>query len=302
MTGRKDLSDVAGRWRSERFYDLYTVKYFFSALGILVFFVASVFSLAGFPGREIPVSWEPAGTDIIFVIDVSESMRARDVTPSRLDAASRIVKSVCENTPGGRFGVVVFKGSGIKMVPSTEDVEAVNNFLNYLSPDLLTSPGSNIRSGIETAINAFPEAEERKKYIILITDGEIHEGDLTEIASETADADVEIICIGAGTTDGAQIPLSDGGYLKDSSGETVITRLHEEELAELAETTGGRYYSALDSRMLPDILDIASGTVEEDDDRYRIVVKERYRFFLVIALLGLFISKAVRVFRWKRDF
>ena len=302
VTGRKDLADVAGRWRTERFFDLYTVKFFFSSFGLLIFYVSMVMALAGFPGRETPVSWEPAGTDIIFVIDVSESMRARDVPPSRLTAASRIVESVCENTPGGRFGVVVFKGSGVRMVPSTEDVEAVYNFLSYLSPDLLTSPGSNIRSGIETAIKAFPEAEERKKYIILMTDGEIHDGELIGAAEDAVRTDVEIYCIGMGTGEGARIPVSDGGYLTNSSGETVITKLHEEELKALAESTGGKYYLSQDSGLLPELFGIATGTVSESDSRYRIVVKERYRFFLVIALVGLFIYKAVRVVKWRKEF
>lgn len=301
-TGRRDLTKVAGSWRPEKFYELYTVKSFFSSLGLLVFFVFAVLSLAGFPGKEYPVSYEPAGTDIIFVVDVSESMKAEDLQPSRLTAASNIIKSICENTPGGRFGLVVFKGSGIKMIPSTEDVESVYSFLKYLSTDLLTSPGSDIRSGVETAIKAFPEAEERKKYIILLTDGEIHEGEMNTVAEEAAAGDISIISVGTGTPEGAEIPLSEGGYLRDSSGEVVVTKLQEEGLKFLAESTGGAYYSASDSGVLPDLIAIASGTIDENDSRYRIVVSERYRFFLIIALLGLLVSRAVRVVKWKKDF
>ncbi|HAK44463.1 MAG TPA: hypothetical protein DCO79_00865 [Spirochaeta sp.] len=302
LTGRKNLADVAGLWRPSKFYDLYTVKNFFSSLGILAFFVFAILSLAGFPGREIPVSYEPAGTDIIFVVDVSESMKAADIAPSRLTAASRVIKSVCENTPDGRFGIVVFKGGGIKMIPSTEDVESIYNFLSFLSTDLLTSPGSNIHSGVETALRSFPKAEEREKYIILLTDGELHEGDMTKIAEQAFKADVSIYCVGTGTAEGARIPLADGGYLADSAGEIIVTRLQEEGLRLLAEASGGKYYSSSDSTLLPELIGIAAGTVEADDSRYRIVVKERYRFFLVIALLGLFVSRAVKVIKWKKKF
>ncbi|MDC7226306.1 MAG: VWA domain-containing protein [Spirochaetales bacterium] len=301
-SGRKSLSRIAGLWRTDSFFDLYMVKSFFISLGLLVFFIFAILSLAGFPGKEYPVSYEPAGTDIIFTVDVSESMKAQDIPPSRLAAASRIIKTVCENTPDGRFGVVVFKGSGIKMIPSTEDVESVYSFLEYLSTDLLTSPGSNIRSGVETAISAFPEAEERNKYIILITDGELHEGDMTEIASQAVDADVQVYCIGTGTPEGARIPLAEGGFLKDSAGDTVVTRLKEEGLRQLSESTGGKYYDAADSGLLPELLKVAAGTVDENESRYRIEVKDRYRFFLVIALLGLFVSRAVKVVKWKKEF
>ena len=302
ITGRRHLADLTGRWRDQQYFDLFTVKSFFSFLGFLVFIVFSVLSLVGFPGREIPVNYEPAGTDVIFVVDTSQSMKAGDAEPSRLKAAERIIRSVCENTPGGRFGLIVFKGTGIKIIPATEDVESIYNFLNYLSTDLLTSPGSNIPGGLETALESFPAAEEREKYIFLLTDGEIHEGDVSAVAGAAADKDVSVYCVGIGTAEGERIPLADGGFLKDGAGAVVITKLHEESLRYLAAATGGEYYHYSDGNMLPALLKLASGTAAEDQSRYRIIVKENYRVFLLVALLGILLSKAVKVVRWKREF
>lgn len=300
LNGRKSIMKTSGSWRSQQFYDLYTVKWFFSSLGFVIFIVFAILSLAGYPGKGYPVSYEPSGTDIIFVVDISKSMKAGDVSPSRLGMSERIIRSVCENTPSGRFGLVVFKGRGIKVIPSTEDVEAVYNFLEYMSPDLISSPGSNIESGLEAAVGAFPSGEERKKYIVLLSDGEALSGELDQILMEAVAKDIEIYCAGIGTSEGSSIPDSDGGLVTDAAGDTVISRLDEQSLMKIAETTSGKYYNALDNQLLPDLIALAGGTVMEGSDAgFRIVTKERYRFFLIFAILGLLIAKSVKVIKWK---
>ncbi|MBI9107968.1 MAG: VWA domain-containing protein [Spirochaetales bacterium] len=300
LNGRMTLVKTSGEWRSGDYYDLYTIKWFFTSLGFLLFLVFTVLSLAGYPGRGYPVGYEPSGSDIIFVVDVSESMKAEDIQPSRLAVVSRVIRSVCENTPGGRFGLVIFKGRGVKIIPSTEDVEAVFNFLNYLSTDLISSPGSNIQLGLAAAVNAFPSGEEREKYIILLSDGEALSGDLDEVLSRAVASEVTIYCAGAGTVAGAAIPTADGGFLKDPAGETVISRMNEQSLRYIADSTAGRYYNILDNSLLPDLIALAGGGgIKDTEEGYRIVTKERYRFFLVFALMGLLIARIVKVVRWK---
>jgi Ca-activated chloride channel family protein len=298
--GRKNILNLSGEWRPKEFYDLYTVKWFFSSLGFLIFLVFVILSIAGYPGREYPVSYEPSGADIIFAVDVSESMKAEDVGPSRLRMSSKIIRSICENTPAGRFGLVVFKGRGVKIIPSTEDVEAIYNFLKYMSTDLISSPGSDIQKGLEVAIGAFPAGEERKKYIVLLSDGEALSGELDNVLSEAAKLDITIYSVGAGTAEGARIPTADGGFILDPSGDPVLSRMNEQSLLHIAEVTGGQYYSILDNTLLPDLIALAGGTVIEDaEDGYRIVIKERYRIFLVFALFGLLIARFVKVIKWK---
>jgi Ca-activated chloride channel family protein len=302
IVGKKSLRGFAGSWRPKKFYELYSIKSFFSFLGMIVFIVFSILSVAGFPGREIPVSYEPAGTDIVFAVDISQSMRAQDVLPSRLDAAARVISSVCDNTPEGRFGVVVFKGKAINMIPSTEDVESVYSFLEFLSTDLLTSPGSSLEAGIAESLAAFTTGEERRKYIFLISDGEALSGSLEQVLLDAVENDVVIYSIGVGTAEGANIPAADSGVLLDSSGSPVLSRLDEESLRYIAESTGGKYFSAGSHSMLTELIGLAAGTAESGESRYRIVAKENYRIFLVIALIGLFIYRAVKVVKWKNDF
>ena len=299
FNGRRSLPSVAGLWRGSDFYDLYTVKWFFSSLGFIAFLVFAVLALAGYPGKGYPVSYEPKGADIVFAVDVSNSMKAEDVGRSRIDAAAGVIRSVCENTPGGRFGLVVFKGRGVRVIPSTEDVEAVYSFLDFLNTDILSSPGSNIESGIDTALESFPAGEERKKYIILITDGEALSGELDGVLSRAVDREVQIYCVGAGTPTGAVIPTAEGP-LTDPSGNAVISRLNEESLEYVARATGGKYYSVTDGSLLPRLILLAGGgDAEEAEAGFRIVSSDRYRFFLGLALLALLISRTVKVVKWK---
>ena len=165
---------------------------------------------------------------------------------------------------------------------------------------MLTSPGSNIQSGIETALNAFPQAEERKKYIILISDGEALSGEINEALSKAVDEGVSIFSIGTGTINGSEIPAADGDVLRNSTGDIVVTRLDEQSLRYIADSTGGKYYSSNDGLLLPALVELVSGTINEADSRYKIIVKENYRFFLIISLLGLLIYKMVKVIKWKK--
>ena len=302
VNGKRSIMNVAGRWRPKDFYDLYTVKWFFSSLGMIIFIAAVVLSLAGYPGRGVPESYEPKGTDIVFAVDISRSMNAEDVSPSRLDAAERIVRSVCENTPGGRFGLVVFKGRGVKVIPSTEDVEAVYSFLDFLGTDLLTSPGSNIEEGLRTALGTFTGGEERRKYIILLSDGEALSGELGSVLSSAADMDVEIHVVGTATAEGASIP-SENGPVTDSSGRVVESRLNEQSLRYIAVSTGGKYHSVSDGALLPQLIALAVGDeAAAAGTGYRIVASDRYRLFLALALLGLLITRLVKVLRWKNSY
>jgi Ca-activated chloride channel family protein len=196
----------------------------------------------------------------------------------------------------------VFKGSGVKIVPSTEDVEAVFSFLRFLSTDILTSPGTNIQKGLEKAIESFPGGAERKKYIMLFSDGEYHSGDIEAAAEKASSSDISIYTIGAGTAGGGKIPTSDGGHLRDSSGEVVVTRLNEQNLIYLAEKTGGKYYQIEEPALLTELIALSSGFQAQDSPGYRVVNSERYRFFIIIALLGLMLSRVVKVVKWKRYF
>ena len=299
--GKKSLISLAGKWRPPGFYDLYTVKYFFVSFGFIVFIVFTVLSLVGFPGREYPVTYEPSGTDIVFAVDISESMKAADISPSRLEMSKRIIRSVCESSRGGRFGIVIFRGTGINIIPVTEDRESIFTFLEFLGSDLMTSPGTDIQSGLEAAVEAFPGGEERRRVIVLLSDGEALSGDMDGVLETAADRNIQIYAVGTATAEGAPVP-SDNGFLTDASGTEIISRLDEAALEKAAAAGGGRYYPVSSAELLPDLIELGSGKGINPDEGYRIERKERYVFFLIFALLGLAVSRITKVVKWKDYF
>ncbi|MDC7124880.1 MAG: VWA domain-containing protein [Spirochaetales bacterium] len=300
--GRRYLESFAGSWRSSSFFDLYTVKCFFISFGIIIFVVFVILSLVGFPGDGQPASYEPNGVDVVFAVDVSRSMNATDIKPSRLGASENIIRAVCDNVDGGRFGIVVFKGQGVKIIPATEDTESVYTFLDFLDTNLLSSPGSNIESGIEAALSAFPKGEERDKYIILISDGEALSGDVQSAVEKAKEAEVSILTIGTGTADGSFILDSDNNPVLESSGRKVITKLNEDKLRSLSSETDGAYYLATDNLLLPELLKKINNVSGAGGKKYRLIPEEEYRLFLLIALFGLLLSRIVKVLKWKKNF
>ncbi len=302
--GRRDVLMVAGRWRGREFYNLYSIKYFFSALGTVVFIAFSILALLGFPGNEYPVSFESTGTDTIFLIDISESMNAEDTAPSRLERAARVVQNICESAESGRFGVVVFKGQGIRIIPLTEDTQTISQFMEQISTSLLTSPGSDIEDGIRKAVDSFTGGEERKKVIMLFSDGEALAGSAENAIEYALSSEVTVYSAGTGTVSGGGIPAADGSFLTDPDGNRVLTRLDEANLRRLSDSTGGGYYNISETGVVSELIRISSGDEISEAEQKGFVIKtrDRYRVFLLIAFAGLMMSVIVRIVKWKNIF
>jgi Ca-activated chloride channel family protein len=207
------------------------------AAGLLV-----VVSLAGpqygFKWQEI----ERRGVDIIIALDCSRSMLAADIQPSRLDRAKREIYDLLTMLQGDRVGLVAFSGTAFLQCPLTIDYPAFYLFLEALTPDYLPVGGSDVVAALEAAKGAFDQENNAEKAVILITDGE-HTGDkdpMTAIESMTA-ADTKVFCIGVGSSDGVPIPDIKGGFIKDASGQIVLSRMDENMLSRMALTTGGSY-------------------------------------------------------------
>jgi Ca-activated chloride channel homolog len=184
------------------------------------------------------------GEDVVFVLDLSKSMLARDVQPSRLDRAKLAILDYLHRQQGGRVGLVVFAGSAFLRCPLTLDYAAFEESVTEASPDDLYVPGSDLARGIVSAKNAFEKNAERR-VIVLITDGEDLEKTGIKAAQEFARDGVIVFSLGVGTPAGAtvQVPQQNGqiGPLLDASGQPVVSRLDEETLRSIAEATGGTY-------------------------------------------------------------
>lgn len=231
------------------------------------------------------------GQDIILALDVSNSMLAEDLKPSRLERAKYECSRFIDQLQGDRIGVVAFAGTAFLQCPLTLDYSAAKLFLDAVDCGIIGTQGTALGDAVNTALRAFQDDIETKKIIIIISDGEDHEGGLEEIIAQAREEDALIYCIGVGTYSGAPIPLRspDGtvDFKRDRSGRVVTTSLHEPLLEQLASATGGKYYNmsaennAL-AKIYQDILGLEKKTIGTHQ------YSDYQLYYQVFALCGLF--------------
>ncbi len=298
--GHKDLGLIGGKFRSRLIMDVFIVKWFFSSLLFILFIIFSILAAADFTGPGKTTIKSSEGIDLVFLVDISGSMLATDVPPSRLKRSTDLISAFIENIQEGRFGLVVFKGEGIKIIPVTEDRSSLSAVLPYLSPDMFSSSGSNLENGINTSLSTFTKGEERKKIILIFTDGEVLDGDVTASVEKAKNQNVDIIIIGTGTSRGIEIYNKKGDPIRDNKGNIVISRLNNSLFENMSLSENIFYLNSSDSTVLKDSLDIIkkrSGSSIISDTR-----ESRYRIFLSFAILFLFLYISVRIFPWKDTF
>jgi len=232
--------------------------YLTSAILILVAIGFIILALANLVGTSKPLKGKTNGLDIVFALDVSKSMDAQDIKPSRLDRATHLISELTEKLAGDKLGLVVFAGNAYVQMPLTSDANAMKLFLANINTNVIREQGTAMESAIETSEELlFPNGNPQtvqstaSKIIILLTDGEDHEGDAIKAAEEAGKKGIRILAIGTGTTDGAPIPIhEDGllqGYLKDNNGETVVTKMDPEQLKNIAAQAHGTFYETTDN-------------------------------------------------------
>ncbi|MDR0363835.1 MAG: VWA domain-containing protein [Bacteroidales bacterium] len=193
------------------------------------------------------------GVDLVICLDVSNSMNAQDIKPSRLESAKRSISRLIDQLKGDRIGIVVFAGQAYVQLPITTDYSAARMFLTTINTDIVSTQGTAIAEAINTAMNSFNFDDAHSKAIVIITDGEDHEGDAIKAAQTAAEKGVKLFTIGMGLPEGSPIPILDNrgnvmGYRKDREGNTVVTKLDEVILQQLASIGSGMYVRANTSR------------------------------------------------------
>lgn len=302
-SGRRQLLMLCGTWRKKKLLDLYLVKFFFSTTMFVLFILSVTFALMGIVWGQKPVHEEKRGIDVAFVVDISRSMLAEDLYPSRLDKSVDLIRTTIKNLKGSRFSITVFKGSAVVAVPLTEDIVSIESFLNNISPSILSSKGTNSEAGLFSAVRSFPPGIGHNGAVILITDGDELEGNLMRGADLAASRNIPVFTIGAGNVEGVPIILSDGTVIKDLSGNTVISALDMDTLVRAAERTGGEYFDLSSPTVASNLLDSVR-SINEFSDRKGIRFRniEHFRFFIILALGFIFLSFVIRGVKWKRDF
>ena len=277
------------------------VRAFFRDLSAVFLAVSLVLAAADPQGGRAPVAGEGSGLDVVLAVDVSRSMLAEDVDPSRLDRAASLARLLAASLDDARFALVPFKGDASVAVPMTEDRAILDLWLDRLGPGLSTAPGTDVEAALRTAVSAFPPGEGRRRVLVLITDGEALSGQLDRIGRELAEEGQAVYAVAVGTGAGAPIPLPGGNYVASPDGETVVSRADVPALTRLASVTGGAFVDisrpGASAALLKDIEDDRA-FVESRGIRFRPV--SRYRMFLVPSLVFLLSALASRVFPWRR--
>jgi len=181
------------------------------------------------------------GIETIIAMDISNSMLAEDVAPSRLDRSKMMVENLVDNFSNDKIGLIVFAGDAFIQLPITSDYVSAKMFLSSINPSMIATQGTDIAKAISMASNSFTQQEGVGKAIIVITDGENHEGGVVEAAQEAKDKGRRVYVLGVGSPEGAPIPTESGDYMKDNTGQTVMTGLNEEMCRQIAQAGGGAY-------------------------------------------------------------
>jgi Ca-activated chloride channel family protein len=238
---------------------------------------------------------------VVVAVDVSLSMSTPDVKPSRLERAKASLSLLLDQMKGDRVGVVAFAGDAQIVCPLTSDVDAAKELLGALEVGAVPTPGTSLGGAIRTAaamIGRYPGG----KNIVLLTDGEDHRSDPLGAAKEAAASGVRIFTVGIGTPEGEPIPLDGGGYKKDARGSTVVSRLGEETLAQIAKTTGGAYArsSPGEDEIADIVAKIKAGNAAKGLAGTSARWRDRYAWPLGLAFLLLLIETALPLLPTRR--
>ncbi len=195
------------------------------------------------------------GVEMMFVVDVSNSMMAEDITPNRLDRTRYAIDKLFSQMQQDRVGVVVFAGEAKVQLPITTDYRMARSFTKRLSPSLVSVQGTDLSDAIDLASLSFSQTKDASRVMILITDGEAHDADALTAAKRAAERGIRLFAIGIGSPQGAPIKIG-GEFIKDEKGDMVVSRLNEKLLQDIAEAGNGAYIRASNAEFgLSEIVD-----------------------------------------------
>jgi len=265
-----------------------------SFLLILAFFFLVLASARPQWDKEVQIV-KKEGIDIVVCIDVSKSMDALDIQPSRIERAKDQISLFIDQLKGDRIAIVAFAGRSFVQCPLTDDYGAAKLFLNLLDTETVPSYGTNIGSALEMALELFGE-KEKHKVIVVASDGEDLEENSTEMAETIAKEGAIIYTLGIGSPEGSTIPIKDKNgnveYAKDDEGNIVFSKLDISVLTQIAKAAQGRFFPITphQSEIFEIMQSINSIEKKKFDSREFVRYKEQYHYFVIAALLIFLIS------------
>jgi Ca-activated chloride channel family protein len=205
------------------------------------------------------------GIEVIIALDISNSMKAEDVTPSRLDKSKMLVENLVDNFTNDKVGLTVFAGDAFVQLPITSDYVSAKMFLQNIDPSLIAAQGTNLAEAIELSSKSFTKQDKVGRAIIVITDGEDHEGGATEAAKEAKKNGMRVFVLGVGSPKGSPIPDGNGGYMKDNTGQEVMSALNEDMCKQIASAGGGAYIHVDNNNIAQQQLDNEIAKLQKGD-------------------------------------
>jgi len=264
-----------------------------TCLGLALVLLATAQPRWGFTWRDS----QSEGVEIVIALDVSRSMDANDVDPSRLERAKREVLDLLEIAGGDRVGLVIFAGGAYPRIPLTLDHDLIRQVVRDMDSMVLKAQGSSLMGALVESVKLFDPEHEADRAVILISDGESWDDSLDSALTRIEGADVRVYALGVGTTDGSPIPDSGGGFKTDQSGQVVLTRLEEGALQAIASKTGGAYVrSAAGAADVEGLLGDLRGTLDRKatrtqrekiwDERFQWPLAGGIGLLVIAALIG----------------
>jgi len=235
------------------------------------------------------------GIEAMIALDISNSMKAEDVIPSRLDKSKMLIERMVDNFNNDKVGLVVFAGDAFIQLPITSDYVSAKMFMQSISPSLIAAQGTNIAEAIRISMNSFTQQEKVGRAIIVITDGEDHEGGAEEAAKAALKKGIRVFVLGVGNANGAPIPDGQGGYMKDETGGEVMSALNEQMCRDVAKAGGGAYIHVDNTNTAQEQLDNELTKLQKGELSSVIYSEydEQFQAFGILALLLLILEVCI---------
>ena len=267
-----------------------TLKIFLRLIGILILIIAISGIKTGITVKPV----ERKGVDIVFCVDVSLSMDAQDIKPSRIDKVKFELSKIVDSLEGDRIGVVVFSGSNFLYLPLTMDYDASKLFIKSIDTSMISSRGTDIPNAIKTSVEAFDNEDDQQKMIFLFTDGEDHSDLSINDISYLVNDRIDLHVIGVGSSNGSLIPMRNkqNSFLKDESGELVLSKINLNFLREISLLDNGKLLRISKSEPISEnIIDIIKKGEDSLISSFEFSDYEhKFQYPLAVAILLLMIS------------
>lgn len=243
-------------------------------------------------GNKIANNTSREGIEVIMALDISNSMLATDVVPSRLDKSKLMVEGLMNKFTKNKLGLIVFAGDAFVQLPITSDYVSAKMFLDNINPSLIGTQGTDIGKAINLAMHSFTPNTQTGKAIVVITDGEDNEGGAEAMAKQAQEKGIKVFILGIGSTQGTTIPMPNGEDLRDSNGNIVKTHLNEEMCKKIADAGHGVYIHVDNSSVADALLERELGKLQKGELNNVVYsdYDEQFQAFALLVVLSLIID------------